>query len=173
MRQGFEPWVPFKGYNALAKRRFRPLSHLTKNLSRMIRPLFLVHFGRRGKRNQFRRIQFSRQHEVSRPRPGQFPSTRRGFRVSSVIMPKFLPLIFPPPLPCSWARARTIQNRPRTFTSGIPPRSSFSTSPRRREAASTPTSAAGKTCAYRRRPNTRCGLSPPSRGSRSPGRFRN
>ena len=29
MRQGFEPWVPFKGYNALAKRRFRPLSHLT------------------------------------------------------------------------------------------------------------------------------------------------
>jgi hypothetical protein len=29
VRQGFEPWVPFKGYNALAKRRFRPLSHLT------------------------------------------------------------------------------------------------------------------------------------------------
>ena len=31
VRQGFEPWVPFKGYNALAKRRFRPLSHLTKS----------------------------------------------------------------------------------------------------------------------------------------------
>src|ERR1700761_8483083 len=31
VRQGFEPWVPFKGYNALAKRRFRPLSHLTKD----------------------------------------------------------------------------------------------------------------------------------------------
>jgi hypothetical protein len=30
VRQGFEPWVPFKGYNALAKRRFRPLSHLTE-----------------------------------------------------------------------------------------------------------------------------------------------
>src|SRR5687768_14016815 len=29
VRQGFEPWVPFKGHNALAKRRFRPLSHLT------------------------------------------------------------------------------------------------------------------------------------------------
>jgi len=33
VRQGFEPWVPFKGYNALAKRRFRPLSHLTMSLS--------------------------------------------------------------------------------------------------------------------------------------------
>jgi hypothetical protein len=30
VRQGFEPWVPFNGYNALAKRRFRPLSHLTE-----------------------------------------------------------------------------------------------------------------------------------------------
>ncbi len=29
VREGFEPSVPFKGYNALAKRRFRPLSHLT------------------------------------------------------------------------------------------------------------------------------------------------
>ena len=29
MRQGFEPWVGFNTYNALAKRRFRPLSHLT------------------------------------------------------------------------------------------------------------------------------------------------
>src|SRR3954447_5489900 len=29
VRGGFEPPVTFKGYNALAKRRFRPLSHLT------------------------------------------------------------------------------------------------------------------------------------------------
>jgi hypothetical protein len=30
VREGFEPSVPDKEYNALAKRRFRPLSHLTK-----------------------------------------------------------------------------------------------------------------------------------------------
>jgi hypothetical protein len=30
VREGFEPSVPDKRYNALAKRRFRPLSHLTK-----------------------------------------------------------------------------------------------------------------------------------------------
>ena len=30
VRVGFEPTVPFNRYNALAKRRFRPLSHLTK-----------------------------------------------------------------------------------------------------------------------------------------------
>src|SRR5436190_24255547 len=30
VRVGFEPTVAFNSYNALAKRRFRPLSHLTK-----------------------------------------------------------------------------------------------------------------------------------------------
>ena len=30
MREGFEPSVGFYTYNALAKRRFRPLSHLTE-----------------------------------------------------------------------------------------------------------------------------------------------
>jgi hypothetical protein len=30
VRVGFEPTVGFYTYNALAKRRFRPLSHLTK-----------------------------------------------------------------------------------------------------------------------------------------------
>jgi hypothetical protein len=32
VREGFEPSVPDKEYNALAKRRFRPLSHLTRIL---------------------------------------------------------------------------------------------------------------------------------------------
>ena len=30
VREGFEPSVPFDRYGALAKRCFRPLSHLTK-----------------------------------------------------------------------------------------------------------------------------------------------
>src|SRR5260221_12887800 len=45
VRQGFEPWVPFKGYNALAKRRFRPLSHLT-DVSQRSRRLFCEVQGR-------------------------------------------------------------------------------------------------------------------------------
>ena len=50
VRQGFEPWVPFKGYNALAKRRFRPLSHLTKTLVANDQKVFLAHFASIGKR---------------------------------------------------------------------------------------------------------------------------
>jgi hypothetical protein len=34
VRVGFEPTVAFNSYNALAKRRFRPLSHLTKTAGR-------------------------------------------------------------------------------------------------------------------------------------------
>src|SRR2546421_9706602 len=34
VREGFEPSVPFDRYGALAKRCFRPLSHLTKSPSR-------------------------------------------------------------------------------------------------------------------------------------------
>ena len=34
MREGFEPSIPFKGYGALAKRCFQPLSHLTKMVGR-------------------------------------------------------------------------------------------------------------------------------------------
>ena len=32
VREGFEPSVPFWGYGALAKRCFRPLSHLTNQV---------------------------------------------------------------------------------------------------------------------------------------------
>jgi hypothetical protein len=35
VRVGFEPTVAFNSYNALAKRRFRPLSHLTKTARRI------------------------------------------------------------------------------------------------------------------------------------------
>jgi hypothetical protein len=35
VREGFEPSVPFDRYGALAKRCFRPLSHLTKAVARI------------------------------------------------------------------------------------------------------------------------------------------
>src|SRR5262245_37137782 len=38
VREGFEPSVAFWGYNALAKRRFRPLSHLTLKIGRNLWP---------------------------------------------------------------------------------------------------------------------------------------
>ena len=50
VRQGFEPWVPFKGYNALAKRRFRPLSHLTMLFIFLQRARNLIADSRSGKR---------------------------------------------------------------------------------------------------------------------------
>ena len=50
VRQGFEPWVPFKGYNALAKRRFRPLSHLTMRFIFLQRARNLIADSRSGKR---------------------------------------------------------------------------------------------------------------------------
>ena len=42
VREGFEPSVAFLGYGALAKRCFRPLSHLTKLLYNNALQLFVV-----------------------------------------------------------------------------------------------------------------------------------